>query len=149
VRGDLCAIPVREICASCVTGDGVYSDATSLTQLPEEWGYQPAAVVVSTVVSHPKANYLTAMPGTKQFRRTRDSDVRGGGTAGSIAAEAERRTSADRSEGRSAAGDRRSAYLVPRHVCPTVNNFDEALIIEGNRVVGVEKVTGRGTRSSA
>jgi D-serine deaminase-like pyridoxal phosphate-dependent protein len=35
-------------------------------------------------------------------------------------------------------------YLVPRHVCPTVNNFDDALIVEGNRVVGVERVTARG-----
>src|SRR5262249_5969167 len=46
-------------------GTVVYSDATSLTQLRSEWGYQPAAVVVSTVVSHPKANYLTCDAGHK------------------------------------------------------------------------------------
>ncbi len=46
-------------------GTVVYSDATSLTQLPAEWGYQPAAVVVSTVVSHPKAGYLTCDAGHK------------------------------------------------------------------------------------
>jgi hypothetical protein len=34
--------------------------------------------------------------------------------------------------------------LIPRHVCPTVNNFDEALIIESNRIVGIERVTARG-----
>src|SRR5207249_3013604 len=46
-------------------GTVVYSDATSVTQLPPEWGYQPAVVVVSTVVSHPKSNYLTCDAGHK------------------------------------------------------------------------------------
>lgn len=35
-------------------------------------------------------------------------------------------------------------YLVPRHVCPTVNNFDAALIVENGRVTGLERVTARG-----
>ena len=35
-------------------------------------------------------------------------------------------------------------YLVPRHVCPTVNNFDEALIIRDGQIVSVERVTARG-----
>jgi len=35
-------------------------------------------------------------------------------------------------------------YLVPRHVCPTVNNFDAALLIEGGRIARVERVTARG-----
>jgi D-serine deaminase-like pyridoxal phosphate-dependent protein len=35
-------------------------------------------------------------------------------------------------------------YLVPRHVCPTVNNFDAALIVENGREIGVERVTARG-----
>jgi D-serine deaminase-like pyridoxal phosphate-dependent protein len=35
-------------------------------------------------------------------------------------------------------------YLVPRHICPTVNNFDHALIVMGGRIVGVERVTARG-----
>ena len=35
-------------------------------------------------------------------------------------------------------------YLIPRHVCPTVNNFDDALIIGNHRVEKVEKVTARG-----
>jgi hypothetical protein len=29
-------------------------------------------------------------------------------------------------------------------VCPTVNNFDYALIIEGHKIVAVERVTARG-----
>jgi len=35
-------------------------------------------------------------------------------------------------------------YLIPRHVCPTVNNFDEALMVAGGEVRGVERVTARG-----
>lgn len=46
-------------------GTVVYSDATSIAQLPVEWGYQPAAVVVSTVVSHPRANVFTCDGGHK------------------------------------------------------------------------------------
>jgi D-serine deaminase-like pyridoxal phosphate-dependent protein len=38
-------------------------------------------------------------------------------------------------------------YFIPRHVCPTVNNVDDALIIESNRVVGVEMVTAHGHES--
>ena len=35
-------------------------------------------------------------------------------------------------------------YLVPMHVCPTVNNFDHALIVKGGRITAVERVTARG-----
>jgi D-serine deaminase-like pyridoxal phosphate-dependent protein len=35
-------------------------------------------------------------------------------------------------------------YLMPRHVCPTVNNFDHALIVRRGRIEAVEAVTARG-----
>ena len=35
-------------------------------------------------------------------------------------------------------------YLVPRHVCPTVNNFDDAVMVRGGRIAGVERVAARG-----
>ena len=35
-------------------------------------------------------------------------------------------------------------YLIPRHVCPTVNNFDYALLVEDHKVVSVERVSARG-----
>ena len=35
-------------------------------------------------------------------------------------------------------------YLIPRHVCPTVNNFDHALIVQGGRITSIESVTARG-----
>ena len=34
-------------------GTVVYSDLTSLSQFPVDYGYRPAALVLSTVVSHP------------------------------------------------------------------------------------------------
>jgi len=35
-------------------------------------------------------------------------------------------------------------YLIPRHVCPTVNNFDAALIVQKGGIQSVEKVSARG-----
>ncbi|HTS04567.1 MAG TPA: hypothetical protein VMP68_03220, partial [Candidatus Eisenbacteria bacterium] len=35
-------------------------------------------------------------------------------------------------------------YLIPRHVCPTVNNFDAALIVREGKIESVEKVSARG-----
>ena len=38
-------------------------------------------------------------------------------------------------------------YLLPHHVCPTVNNFDHAVMIVGGRVRAVEPVSARGHES--
>jgi len=35
-------------------------------------------------------------------------------------------------------------YLLPRHVCPTVNNFDEALMVVDGNIDSVERVSARG-----
>jgi D-serine deaminase-like pyridoxal phosphate-dependent protein len=35
-------------------------------------------------------------------------------------------------------------YLLPRHICPTVNNFDDALLVRDGAIEAVEKVTARG-----
>ena len=35
-------------------------------------------------------------------------------------------------------------YLIPRHVCPTVNNFDAALIVRNGEIEAIEKVSARG-----
>ena len=127
-------------------GTVVYSDATSLTQLPSEWGYQPAAVVVSTVVSHPKANYLTCDAGHKSV--SADAGV----PTCMVIGHADLRPLKPSEEhlpmevlngaARPEIGE--ALYLVPRHVCPTVNNFDDALLVSGNRVIGIERVTARG-----
>jgi len=127
-------------------GTVIYNDASSATQLPSEWGYQPAAVVVATVVSHPKANHLTCDAGHKSV--SADAGIPTCAVIGhpdlvplkpsEEHLPIEVRNGAPRPE----IGE--ALYLVPRHVCPTVNNFDDALIVQGNRVVGVERVTARG-----
>jgi len=35
-------------------------------------------------------------------------------------------------------------FLLPRHVCPTANNFDCALLVRDGQIESVEKVTARG-----
>ena len=35
-------------------------------------------------------------------------------------------------------------YLLPRHICPTINNFDAAVIVAGGRALRMEPVTARG-----
>jgi hypothetical protein len=35
-------------------------------------------------------------------------------------------------------------YLLPRHICPTVNNFDFALLVRNGQIMSVEKVSARG-----
>ena len=126
-------------------GTVVYSDATSITQLPSEWGYQPAAVVVSTVVSHPKAKYLTCDAGHKAV--SADAGIPTCAVAGRpdltpLKPSEEHLPIEVKGGERPEIGE--ALYLVPRHVCPTVNNFDDALMVSGNRVIGMERVTARG-----
>jgi D-serine deaminase-like pyridoxal phosphate-dependent protein len=126
-------------------GTVLYSDATSLTQLPAEWGYQPAAVVVSTVVSHPKANHLTCDAGHKAV--SADAGVPTCVVAGRpdltpLKPSEEHLPIEVKAGPRPEIGE--ALYLIPRHVCPTVNNFDDALIVFGGKVIAVERVTARG-----
>lgn len=126
-------------------GTVVYSDATSLTQLPAEWGYQPAAVVVSTVVSHPKAGHLTCDAGHKSV--SADAGVPTCMVAGRPDL-VPLRPSEEHLPIEVKGGERpeigEALYLIPKHVCPTVNNFDDAVLVVGGRVVGMERVTARG-----
>lgn len=124
-------------------GTVVYNDMSSLRDLPA-FGYQAAALVVATVVSHPKPGRLTCDAGHKSVSAD----------AGIPTCEvldrpdltpdnpSEEHLPINCSGAVPAIGER--LYLVPRHVCPTVNNFDEALIIEDGRVSGIERVTARG-----
>src|SRR6185436_5935209 len=106
-------------------GTVVYNDCTSLVQLPAEYGYRPAAVVVATVVSHPTSGRLTCDAGHK----TVSADA---GTPNCLVIGHADLTPQKPSEehlpidfGAAAApgiGD--TLYLVPKHVCPTINNFD-------------------------
>jgi len=127
-------------------GTVVYSDCTSLAQLPESWGYRPAAIVVSTVVSRPTSHRITCDAGHKTV--SADAGVPTCLVLGRAdldpARPSEEHLPIDLTdESRPlAVGD--ALYLVPRHVCPTVNNFDHAIMVEDGRIVSIERVTARG-----
>lgn len=127
-------------------GTVVYNDCSSLAQLPLDYGYRPAAIVASTVVSRPSQGRLTCDAGHK----TVSADA-GSPTCAVLghpellpSKPSEEHLPIDVAEGSPmpAIGD--SLLLVPKHICPTVNNFDHAIIIEDGRVSRVEPVTARG-----
>jgi D-serine deaminase-like pyridoxal phosphate-dependent protein len=127
-------------------GTVVYGDFTSASQLPADYGYRPAALVVSTVVSHPASNRVTCDAGHKSV----SADA--GSPTCVVLGRPELQPQKPSEEHLPidvppdveppAVGD--YLYLVPRHVCPTVNNFDHALLVVGGKIAGVERVTARG-----
>lgn len=131
-------------------GTVVYNDCTSLVQLPAEYGYHPAAVVLSTVVSSPTASRLTCDAGHKTV--SADAGVPNCFVLGHSELTPQHPSeehlplelSADAPQSAHTARIGDTLYLVPKHVCPTVNNFDHAILVEGGRISGVERVTARG-----
>jgi D-serine deaminase-like pyridoxal phosphate-dependent protein len=130
-------------------GTVVYNDATTLAQLPEEYGYRAAALVLTRVVSHPRADVITCDAGHK----TVSADA--GVPTCVVLGHAELTPLAPSEEHlpmRVAAGARvpgigETLLLVPRHVCPTVNNFDDALLVERGEIGEVVEVSARGRES--
>ncbi len=127
-------------------GTVVYNDVTSLGQLPAEYGLQPAALVVTTVVSRPTAGLITCDAGHKTVSAdagTPTCNVVGYPELRPLKPSEEHLPIAV-PEGTRAPGLGERLYLVPRHICPTVNNFDDALIVREGAVRGVEPVSARG-----
>ena len=127
-------------------GTIVYNDATSLAQLPAEYGYRAAVMVLTRVVSRPRAGVICCDAGHKAV----SADA---GVPTCVVAGHPELTPLSPSEehlpmevGNGAAGPKigELVYLVPRHVCPTVNNFDCALLVRGNQIEAVERVSARG-----
>jgi len=127
-------------------GTVVYCDATAMEQLPEEFGYIPAALVLSRVVSRPTSEVITCDAGHKTI--SVDCGVPNCLAAGMIHLEPLRPSEEHlpiRVPEKMPCPERGDAlYLIPRHICPTVNNFDWALIIAGGNIVAVEQVHARG-----
>ena len=127
-------------------GTVVYNDATSLTQLPADWGLRPAALVLSTVVSHPRAARITCDAGHKTV--SADAGVPTCTVVGhegwTPAKPSEEHLPIDVPAGDAAPAIGANLLLLPRHVCPTVNNFDEALFVRAGRVEKTVVVTARG-----
>jgi len=130
-------------------GTIVYCDATSLQQLPSEYGYQPAALVLARVVSHPHAGVVTCDAGHKAV--SADAGVPTCVVLGhpelTPLSPSEEHLPIAVKEGAPTPQLGDALYLLPRHICPTVNNFDAALLIRNGRIESLETVTARGHES--
>ncbi len=127
-------------------GTVVYCDATSLAQLPTGYGYRPAALVVARVVSRPHAGIVTCDAGHKAVSADAGVPtcvVLGHPELTPLSPSEEHLPLAVR-EGTSGPQVGDALYLLPRHICPTVNNFDCALLVRDGKVESVENVSARG-----
>jgi D-serine deaminase-like pyridoxal phosphate-dependent protein len=126
-------------------GTVVFNDMSSLAQMPDEFGYQAAALVVTSVVSRPLANRITCDAGHKAV--SADAGVPTCTVIGRPdltplkPSEEHLPIEIVRSEVPSI-GD--LLYLLPRHICPSVNLFDEAWMVRKGRVESVERIAARG-----
>jgi D-serine deaminase-like pyridoxal phosphate-dependent protein len=127
-------------------GTIVYCDATSLQQLPAEYGYRAAALVLTRVVSRPHAGMVTCDAGHKAV--SADAGVPTCVVVGhpelTPLSPSEEHLPMAVTEGAAGPQIGDALYLVPRHVCPTVNNFDRALLVRDGKVEAVERVSARG-----
>ena len=127
-------------------GTVVYCDTTSLAQLPPEYGYLPAVVVMTRVVSHPAPGMITCDAGHKSV--SADAGVPTCVVVGHLELEpltpSEEHLPMRLAAGAAAPAIGELLFLVPRHVCTTVNNFDHAMIISGGNLIAVEPVSARG-----
>lgn len=127
-------------------GTVVYGDASSLQQLPPEYGYRPAALVAARAVSHPHPGIVTCDAGHKAV--SADAGVPTCVVVGHpeltpLAPSEEHLPIAVR-EGFDGPSVGEVLYLLPRHICPTVNNFDSALWVRNGKIESVEEVSARG-----
>ncbi len=127
-------------------GTVIYNDASSIEQLPQDFGFRPAALVAATVVSRPLPNVVTCNAGHKSV--SADAGVPTCRVIGWPRLQplkpSEEHLPLEAAEGSPTPDIGDTLYLLPRHVCPTVNNFDDALVVEDGRVTRVERVTARG-----
>ncbi len=125
-------------------GTIIYNDRSSLKELPD-YGFVPAALVLSTVVSRPLPNRVTCDAGHKAV--SADAGVPTCevlGWPGLVGLKpSEEHLPLDVSSGEIPPRGE-LLYLIPTHVCPTVNNFDRAVIIRAGKVESIEPVTARG-----
>jgi D-serine deaminase-like pyridoxal phosphate-dependent protein len=125
-------------------GTIVYNDRSSLKELPD-YGFLPAALVLSTVVSRPRDNRVTCDAGHKAVSADAGvptCDVMGRPGLVGLKPSEEHLPIEVRSGERPSLGE--LLYLLPAHVCPTVNNFDKAVLVRDGKVDGIVPVTARG-----
>jgi D-serine deaminase-like pyridoxal phosphate-dependent protein len=132
-------------------GTVVYNDTTSLAQIPEHWGLKAAVHVLATVVSHPTLTRFTCDAGHKSV--SADAGVPTCDIVGhpewTPARPSEEHLPVDVPAGTPLPPIGTQLLLIPKHVCPTVNNFDEALFVADGSIIGAERVTARGREGQA
>jgi D-serine deaminase-like pyridoxal phosphate-dependent protein len=138
--------PFRRINHCISPGTPVYGDMTSLTHLPAEWGCRPAALVLADVCSRPLPTRVTVDAGHKAV--SADMGVPTCAVVGHADWQphkpSEEHLPIDLPAGTPLPEIGTQLYLLPRHICPTVNNFDAAAIIADGRVIAIEPVSARG-----
>ena len=125
-------------------GTIVYNDRSSLTDLPD-CGFAPAALVLSTVVSRPLPSRITCDAGHKSVSADAGvptCDVMGRPGLIGLKPSEEHLPIEVQSGETPSRGE--LLYLLPAHVCPTVNNFDKAVLVRGGKVDDIVPVTARG-----
>ena len=136
----------REFIHRVSPGTIVYGDATSLIQLPGEYRLRPAVLVLTRVISHPRLGVVTCDGGHKAV--SADAGVPTCAVVGHP--ELTPLSPSEEHLPLAVAGDAVGPeigdvlYLLPRHVCPTVNNFDCALLARDGHIEAMEKVSARG-----
>lgn len=125
-------------------GTLVYCDARSLTELPPQ--YAASVLVLSRVVSRPGPARITCDAGHK----TVSADA-GDPTCQVLQHPdwiarhpSEEHLPIDVPPGTRLPEPGSALYLLPRHVCPTVNNFSEAVLVSNGQLERLEPVTARG-----
>jgi D-serine deaminase-like pyridoxal phosphate-dependent protein len=127
-------------------GTVIYGDLLSRELIPQKFGYETAALVLSRVVSHPSPVVVTCDAGHKTI--SMDSGVPNCAVLGWESL-VPLRPSEEHLPIRAPSDSRKPStgeiiYLAPKHICPTVNNFSDALIIEKGKVTAIDRVTARG-----
>ncbi|MEZ6018459.1 MAG: alanine racemase [Planctomycetota bacterium] len=125
-------------------GTVVLSDLRCDAQVPE-LGLVPAALVLGRVVSRPTASRVTCDVGSKAL--SADVDVVGRplgwpGLHPQRPSEEHLPLEVAADSARPALGE--ALWFVPGHVCPTVNLYDEALLVEEDGSVSRARVAARG-----
>ncbi len=127
-------------------GTTVYNDMVSLRQLEGMPGLRPAALVMASVVSHPTPTRFTCDAGHKAV--SADAGVPTCAILGhpdwQPLKPSEEHLPVDVPEGSALPPLGTILYLLPRHICPTVNLFDAALAADTGRIVGSWRVDARG-----
>lgn len=125
-------------------GTVVFHDLRSEQEI-EDLDLLPAAVVLSRVVSHPAADIVTCDAGSKSIAAEAGDPCAfalGHPELEALTPSEEHLPFRVREGRRLERGS--TLLLVPRHVCPTVNLAEEALLIDEGRFVGVVPVRARG-----